>query len=420
MAISTYFIAIAGRSLTSQHYEQVLNQIALFFIFALCAYVTSSIATLILNTLQNQLWQNYIINTFDQINFNQSLATRKNKQDLVGWLVGEAATTLGDVSNFIIQALSLYANIILTFFVFGITLGIGLTSIMSISLLLSVIIVTALKKRIQNYGNKIQSKKLIAILSVSSLWDFHFHGSRALYNEFISEHFSKMAAYFKQTEKYAFTEQFIATFPIIFSVPILIGAMFYFYKENVSGLGVLVAVLPRSLQLFGNVHAINIFNSKIILMRTKYKNLMNFVKKLEQRILQDQLREEKITIFDCENKKFINYKSLVNGIKLAQIVRGRFTICGDNGTGKSTLLMMIKAFMPNAIMISPEVNLLSVDHKGSAGEMQVQQLNYVFSKEAPILLLDEWDVNLDTNNVEKFDRAIAQISNSKVVLEVRH
>jgi|GEM_PF-1339259 len=103
---------------------------------------------------------------------------------------------------------------------------------------------------------------------------------------------------------------------------------------------------------------------------------------------------------------------------------GRLTIRGENGAGKSTALMMVKHALGDRAFFLPTHNQLSFsgeDLKHSTGESLKNRLLEILAKvEAHVLLLDEWDANLDTENSEYLSQLIDEIASSKCVIEVRH
>lgn len=103
---------------------------------------------------------------------------------------------------------------------------------------------------------------------------------------------------------------------------------------------------------------------------------------------------------------------------------GRITLRGENGSGKSTTLMLLKQEMGNEAFLLPTVCTLSFSTKavtGSTGENLKQMLREISEKvPASTLLLDEWDANLDSQNRESLSRLIDEIAAKKCVVEVRH
>ncbi|MGZ3732629.1 MAG: ATP-binding cassette domain-containing protein [Parachlamydiaceae bacterium] len=102
----------------------------------------------------------------------------------------------------------------------------------------------------------------------------------------------------------------------------------------------------------------------------------------------------------------------------------RLTLRGDNGCGKSTLLMLLKEKLAKHAFFLPTQNQLafvSDAHCYSTGESLKNLLGEILHQvKADVLLLDEWDANLDKDNQEKLSHLIDQLAAKKCVIEVRH
>jgi ABC-type transport system involved in cytochrome bd biosynthesis fused ATPase/permease subunit len=103
---------------------------------------------------------------------------------------------------------------------------------------------------------------------------------------------------------------------------------------------------------------------------------------------------------------------------------GRLTLRGENGSGKSTALMLIKNALGRRAFFLPTHNQLSFSsetNKHSTGESLKNRLLEILEKvDVDVLLLDEWDANLDKENQEKLSTLIDELSQKKCVIEVRH
>lgn len=103
---------------------------------------------------------------------------------------------------------------------------------------------------------------------------------------------------------------------------------------------------------------------------------------------------------------------------------GRLTIRGENGCGKSTALLMVKKALSEKAFFLPTHNQLtfvSETNKYSTGESLKNRLMEILEKvEADVLLLDEWDANLDHENKEKLSHLIDELASKKCVIEIRH
>lgn len=103
---------------------------------------------------------------------------------------------------------------------------------------------------------------------------------------------------------------------------------------------------------------------------------------------------------------------------------GRYTIRGENGCGKSTALLMVKNALASKAFFLPthsQLSFLAETNKYSTGESLHNRLVEIIEKvDADVLLLDEWDANLDHENKERLSVLIDELAQSKCVIEVRH
>jgi hypothetical protein len=110
--------------------------------------------------------------------------------------------------------------------------------------------------------------------------------------------------------------------------------------------------------------------------------------------------------------------------RLASRTRGRITVEGRNGSGKSSLLLAIKERLGDAAVMLPTKHHLlftSVPPGASTGERTKAELSeLIASSPGCMLLLDEWDANLDSKNAFEVSQCIDEVSRHVVVIEVRH
>ena len=103
---------------------------------------------------------------------------------------------------------------------------------------------------------------------------------------------------------------------------------------------------------------------------------------------------------------------------------GRFTLRGENGSGKTTLLLAIKDRLKENAFFLPVKHQLcfrSNIHTLSSGQgMKATLLEIQNSVNEKVILLDEWDANLDSQNKEEISRLIDEIACKRCVIEVRH
>lgn len=419
LALSTWFIAKSGYYLTSKKFEEVKIYLILFFIFAIFGYIVSSFVSILTIKSKNFSWKRYTKSTIDQISQNINLSSNDNLKKTISWVNSEAPSTLGNATNFYIQFTSIILNIIFTFFVFYITLGVSISSVLLIALIISVTLVFILRKKVKESSSTLQEKNLSIFTYIEPFIHNNYFGNNIMRTNSDKELDQKMNNYFSTVIQYSYLEQLIACTPILIGVFAIVAYLFITpLNELLIFLGAIVAVLPRTLQLFGNVHALSLYSTQYIMISVKLKKLSSFVNDLKSYSIKDNLDISLINI----SKENINIDPLafLETVQNSSLNNGRYTIYGDNGSGKSSLLKLIKSMNKDAIILSPNTLFSENINSLSTGLFHIRQIHEVLKHDPQIILLDEWDANLDKKNVEILDEILRKRSIEKVVIEVRH
>ncbi|MDH0647839.1 hypothetical protein N5D48_15090 [Pseudomonas sp. GD03858] len=420
LALSTYYIAQAGLTLETGNVKAILLYVSLFFFLALLAYVASSIATLFSTRASNEAWKNYSNTTLIKATEDLQYASEKNKKSVAQWLGGEASSTIAYACGFYLGLVSVSLNVIFTLLVFYISVGWQITLAMTASLALSLGLVMILRKQIEKSAGQMQSQKLSALLSIELAWNSAMFGSRNMRDEGFHGLNDKVNSYFGTVNKYVLLEQIIACAPIILSTVVIIVALQCYDIFTLAVAGTIVAILPRSLQVFGNVHSLSIYLSQFYLVRTKIRNLDEFSSKLDINLALYSSSLRGVTIRDASTRDKIEPDEFISQLQGHRISSGRYTVTGLNGSGKSSLLKIIKGSIDDALLITPETSFMNLDGGLSTGQTKIRELEKVLSLSPPVLMLDEWDANLDEDNSRKIDQVLELASSQVVVIEVRH
>jgi ABC-type molybdenum transport system ATPase subunit/photorepair protein PhrA len=102
------------------------------------------------------------------------------------------------------------------------------------------------------------------------------------------------------------------------------------------------------------------------------------------------------------------------------ISSGRFCITGPNGAGKSSMLKTFKSQSHDSTLLLPDVNLGVAQENRSTGESRVHQVMLALESESSIVMLDEWDANLDSRNRKTLNSVIDEFAKIKLIIEVKH
>lgn len=418
LSFSTYFIAQAGSALAVGTIDPVLHDISLFFIFALLAYVSSSAACLLTTRAANRIWHNYTHTTVRDATLSLQYASDKNRQSIAQWLGGEAPLTIAQACDFHREMLSAGLNVLFTLAVFYLAVGWQIASAIAASLVASLALVLVQRQRIERSAAAMQQRRLAAMLSIEPAWTCSMFGSRRMRADGLRILNEKTHRYFREINKYALLEQLVACGPIIISTLALIGIFQFTDLFTASIAGALVALLPRSLQVFGNVHSLSIYLSQFFLVRAKLRNLDGFCARLEKYPQMHETPMPSVFVLDTYTQKQIPPGDLLQQVHRTR--NGRYLVTGANGSGKSSLLKVIKERAADAILFTPETHFLESGRELSTGQRRIKEIENVLSTSPALLMLDEWDANLDESNRRKVDQLLDEASRRLVVIEVRH
>lgn len=419
LGFSTWFIAKSGEFLAHGNFKQVKEYLILFFIFAILAYMMSAFVSVLTVKLKNHLWISYTEQTIRSISHNINLSSKENINKTIHWINNEASSTLSYASGFYIQSISTLINILFTFFVFYLTLGFMISNVLLIALITAFIFILYSKKKISISSNLLQEKNL-NILTFNEFYLYNnYFGHNSMRKKSKLEFNKKMHLYFKECLKYIYIEQYTACIPIIIGVGFIIVYLmtapnYVLYPI----LGTIVAVLPRTLQLFGNVHSLSISGTQVIMLKTKIHNLKNFIDHLKPYDFENKIETDLLHIF--HNHQPIPTTTLINKIKLNSLPHGRYLIMGENGAGKSSLLKVIKKYQEDSILLSPDIYFEANPDALSTGLFQINQIKKIMQMDAKYLLLDEWDANLDQQHYQAINQLIEEKSTTCIIFEVRH
>ncbi|WP_256576222.1 ABC transporter ATP-binding protein [Pseudomonas sp. SID14000] len=420
LAFSTYFIAMAGATLSDGDLTLVLRYISFFFGFALSAYIVSSLSSIYVTKASNSIWLKYTKSALREASSDMQYASEKNKKSLVQWVSGEAGSTITHACGFYVGLVSTCLNIIMTLAVFYLSIGLEITIAISISLLISATLVAFLKNRIKKIAGDMQQKRLDALLSIELTWDSATLGSLRMKSESFESLDTKTRSYFGEVDRYVLLEQAIACLPIALATIVVAATIHTAGIITAASVGALVAMLPRSLQVFGSIHSLSIYFSQFLLVRAKMKNLHSFVSKLDKHDRLSSMNLDHIKIEEHHSSYAVKPCELLDQLKNGSITVGRYLLSGSNGSGKSSYLKKIKAAAKDSILMTPEAQFINLDNNLSTGELRLLQIEKALCSPPPIVMLDEWDANLDLDNVSRFNAILDSAAKKIVVIESRH
>lgn len=205
---------------------------------------------------------------------------------------------------------------------------------------------------------------------------------------------------------------------IILMLPVFVVTAFIFNKNwhDAATMAVLIATLPRQIQLLQMCYALIGYHTSIGVIKTMLDGILEVLQptavNLDNYIQADQIRVQQTGgIFD-----------------LTQLPKqGRVTLVGNNGVGKSCMLLKLKErYQEQAYYLPAKHNLYfnyktDKAHKGSTGQQLIKQIQEIREDDqSTIVMLDEWDAHLDRENTQIIDQYLDHLAQTRLVVDVRH
>lgn len=199
------------------------------------------------------------------------------------------------------------------------------------------------------------------------------------------------------------------------------------HAQSVAEISLLIAVLPRQLMVLNHLHIISSYSGFFHELRERFSGLEQALSEVSPRVKLEhdsRIRFSELNFDSVGAKPDPKFDSHSNCLAwVSQQSNGRYRLTGRNGSGKSTLLRSLKESLSTDAFYLPAEHA-ALDFPVPDGLSSGQRSRAILEslqKDAPrVLLLDEWDANLDSNHRASLDNLIAQLSERHLILEVRH
>lgn len=294
-----------------------------------------------------------------------------------------------------------------------------------------VVIVMKLKRRSQG---KLTQKALTARIdlyqSLLAAWDNVLLGNDYNYNLWEEKTNTRLNLCLKRNVELERFDQLLAIIvSVMTSIPSLLVVGYYIYQHHhdavklisfIAILPVLFLILSYTYQTLSLAFRWTMHRGKLNAIYRAIQASKNSHEPLAEKVKWDKIHIHSPSFSMAATKPVDSHVDLLH----RAMQSGRVTLRGENGCGKSTALMLIKNALASRAFFLPTQNQLSFNAEGnkhSTGESLRHRLIEIIEKvDVDVLLLDEWDANLDRENQEKLSQLIDDLAVKKCVIEVRH
>ncbi len=343
-------------------------------------------------------------------------------------LTGEAPRAMDAYLDYVYHLASSGLNVAFNLLALAVVIESLLLVSYGIGLGISFLILKLQKKRKKILALRSQQGRIHWIGMLLKAWDHVLLNNR--YNFHIwKDRTEKRGERFKwsaiKLEGYSQAVAISMAFALLIPSFLLVGILAYTRRTDLVWLAMLVVILPRLFQVLAYSYEMLFVLADFPMQQGRLGTVLKLVdpsnsvdidktlSALEKRIHWHHIS----TTFGSEDQDAYAFMS-------ALPAQGRITLKGENGSGKTSLLLLLKQkYGEKAFYLPAKHDLLFYFSKDklSTGQYARKLLEELIgSVEAPILLLDEWDANLDAENAKKTSDVIAQLAVQKCVIESRH
>ncbi|MFS4460702.1 hypothetical protein [Bdellovibrio sp. HCB2-146] len=413
-ALGTYALIKAG-------YSVGVGQMFLFWIaIALATQFLSPMVSVLVRPLEIKLTFAAYKKFLDQKLFfkagNPSIWAQKNKKEVfLASIGGETDSYLGAILFVVLDVFSFFLSLVLGVLVLGATLDVSFVPAFIVAGVLSYVIYSYSQKYVVRKNNEEQEARTDLGSFLLQSWENIFFKNKSVIRGYVE----CLNIKFKKAERNSvqatfWNESMVAILSTATAIPVFVAIFWMVSRDlnNTAALTALLVTIPRQINLLATFR--NMFQS--------VASLIAFESKFETLIKNASLESEdllpRITFQDISADQLD--ADVITGVMKA--TKGRITVRGKNGAGKSTLLLHLNDALDNSFYLPAHPQFFNQEGEQgeSTGQKVMRHLESLVRSDAQHILLDEWDANLDSANLAKANKLIDLLSESKVVLEVRH
>jgi ABC-type multidrug transport system fused ATPase/permease subunit len=434
VASSTFWITYLSQSVvTGQH---IIFYLSLLVASLFIVYIPGIVSTYTLEKAKSQALYRYT-EAFSEA--HQCIPTHLNEkefqQDKEPWLTSENSKTIEEVYYVVYDAASTGLNTVLNIAALCIAIDSRMLIGYLISFLLLPLVSNRFKNQLEETAITLQDDRKNMSQTLLSGWDNILIGNRYNFAIWWKQFKKRWESYNNSSAYAALITSLASTVAMICSL-IPVAATFIWLFINTSDtlkLAALIATLPRQIQIIQHFQILTSYTMHWQGTFARLKELMssllltkndksNFIK----RVKQDQVGY----VVNGSSVQFSSFEKLLQAIN--NLKYGRITIHGKNGTGKTTLTNLLKEELKDNAYYLPTNSRLFFDTTLEASHSTGQRVKACLQELAqkyfqgeshstiPVLILDEWDANLDFKNVESISTILDDFATRCVVVEISH
>ena len=428
VAASTFFILRAIERATNSDMRSATWYISGFVISLVLVYLPGSLSVIYLQKWRFTSFASFV-ERFAAANFGKTTRGHSShKFHSESWLTNESSTVYEHATNLLYQIYSTLLNSALNILVIAFALDQKILIWYLLAFAALIFSNRIFKSKLSEVSKDAQQSRKILSTSMLSAWDNIFTGNNHNFSNWQTRFLNNLSDAREGSARLERIRAALSSGAMIVALIIVAIGNGLFFLENLNRLPVVAALfvtLPRQIQIIQSIFSLYAFSLSWTGTLAQLKELESIVE--PQISLQDPTTF--ITFseidFSLAKEKFVHSHLKCVERFLESRSNGRISIRGKNGAGKSTLLSLLKetygerAFLlPTRFMNLSFKNDISVQSDGNRLRDVMNEIEVLDG--IHVVILDEWDANLDPANVREVSLAIDRMATRKLVIESRH
>ncbi|MBR7751214.1 hypothetical protein KC093_13750 [Acinetobacter nosocomialis] len=326
---------------------------------------------------------------------------------------------IGSALNFFHDFIALFLNSFLSVLLIAFLLPNEIAAGYVVSVIISFILIISTRKMVEKLGVEAENSFIKYSSVLSKVFDNISVGNNINKLSLIKNLSKEGDVYYQKTYKsQAYNQMINLLISCLSLLPTTYLISQIIFKDNPSSIliSVVIVNLTRIFTLLSSLNSLLNSLVSIPLIWGRIKVLFSFLDLCDQ--------TGKITKVKINDKEFTSYEGMVDFLSSKK--NGRYTITGDNGSGKTTFIHQFKDHLRDeAVMIPTNLNNIFWGNEVEGEVLSTGNKIYKVLKEIGFfhekyILLDEWDANLDFKNKKEINELIQDLSESKVIVEIKH
>lgn len=427
VASSTLWIVRLSRDIVSG--ANFSTNLSLYLASLILPYLPAAVMSVLLITWEQSTFRKYIY-LFISANTHQTnlWSDKKKREEFISTVNHEGSQTIDQAVGYYYGLTSAGLNTVLNILTIALLVDYLFIVSYSISLVLSFFLIKIQSNPHKKLVERAQNSRIELGKSVLSFWD-----NVVLGNTYNLKFWKKSTdvridhAVKDNIKASAFRELVSIGISLATFLPSLVVAAYGMYHHigKPVALAAFLVIMPRLFAILSYTYDLLYLVTQFGAMKIRVQTILKVVEPQQSSMLSTyapRIDWESIHIND--NVRINGHTVSLDSVTKKIHQPGRITIRGKNGSGKSSLLLELKRIFKEDAFYLPSQNHLYFSFgevERSTGELLIEQLKEIYKNvESKIILLDEWDANLDSVNQDQLSRLIDQIAQKKCVVEVRH